>query len=237
MIDQGLLMRLAEPAVACALDYAGRREGLAVAEKTRGQFASEADEAVEQVIRMNLNAVFGDVALLGEEGGGGLDAQGSGWVIDPIDGTSNFLRGLPLWGISMGYVARGEVVAGLIALPELGVTLCAARGAGVWRNGAPFVPPDAPAIRLMALGENDHETGAETDARAEGLREAGYAVTRYGCATFSLASAALRWTDGYVEHGCRLWDIAAGMVICREAGLSVAAAEIAPARWSIEVRG
>jgi myo-inositol-1(or 4)-monophosphatase len=89
---------------------------------------------------------------------------------------------------------------------------------------------------LIALGENDFEPGPTTDARAQALREAGFAVARYNCAVFALASAALGWTDGYIEHGCGLWDIAAGAVICREAGLAVTSQEIAPDRWSIDAR-
>jgi len=236
-IDPALLARLAEPAVACALDFAGRRGEMPVEEKTRGQFVSQADRAVEDVIRATLRTEIGEAALLGEEGGGALDGEGTGWVIDPIDGTANFLHSLPLWGISIGYLERGEAVAGLIALPELGVQLSAVRGDGVRRNGAPFVRPAPPAIRLIALGENDFEPGTATDARAQELRAAGFGVVRYGCATFSLASAALGWTDGYVEHGCGLWDIAAGIVICREAGLTVASEEIVSGRWAIDARG
>nr|WP_250890430.1 inositol monophosphatase family protein [Sphingobium nicotianae] len=89
---------------------------------------------------------------------------------------------------------------------------------------------------MIALGENDFEPGPASDERAEGLRALDFAVARYGCASFSLAGAALGWTDGYVEHGCGLWDIAAGVVICREAGLCVTASEIAPGRWSIDAR-
>jgi len=235
-VDHALLLRLAEPAMACALDFAGRRAALPVEEKTRGQFASDADRTVEAVIRATLADEVGAVALLGEEGGGALDEAGTGWVIDPIDGTTNFLRGLPLWGISIGYREAGETVAGLIALPELGILLSAVRGGGVLRNAASFVRPDAPLVRLIALGENDHETGAQTDARAQALRAAGYAVARYNCASFALASAALGWTDGYIEHGCCLWDVAAGEVLCREAGLTVTTGEIAPGRWMVEAR-
>lgn len=232
-VDHGFLEALIGPAIDCALDFASRRGRMHVEEKAPGQFASEADRAVERVIRQAL----GDVALLGEEEGGALDAQGSGWVIDPIDGTTNFLRGLPLWGISIGYVARGEPIAGVVALPELGVMLSAVAGGGTRHNGQPLSrrhPHDM--VRLIALGENDFEAGAVTDERAQRLRAGGSAVARYNCAVFSLAGAALGWVDGYVEHGCGLWDIAGGAVICREAGLAVTMGEIAPGRWHIDAR-
>lgn len=236
-IDHALLEQVMAPAIVQALDFAGRRESLAVEEKTRGDFVSQADREVEQLIRASLHAALGEVALLGEEGGGSLDNHGTGWTIDPIDGTSNFLRGLPLWGISIGYLEQWEPRAGIIALPELGVRLSAVRGAGVHRNGVPFQrPPAPPGVNLFAIGENDHEPGAQTDARAASLRAAGFRVVRYYCASVSLASAALGWTDGYVEHGCGLWDIVAGAAIAREAGLAVDIADIGVGRWSVDVR-
>lgn len=234
-IDVVLCEALAEDAARQALEFAARRENLALEEKTPGQFASEADRAVEQAIAGALRAALGDVALLGEESGGALSDEGTGWVIDPIDGTTNFLRGLPLWGISIGYVEGGAPVAGVIALPALGITLSAIRGGGVRHNGRPFVRPSVHgAVRLIALGENELEPGTVTDARAQAFRDAGHAVARYNCAVFGLAGAALGWTDGYVEHGCCLWDIAAGGLICVEAGLTVSMTEIAAGRYAIE---
>lgn len=234
-IDHDTLIELATPAIAKAADFAGRREALIVERKTRGDFVSEADRDVEALICASLRGRFGNVALLGEEGGGSLDADGSGWAIDPIDGTTNFLRGLPLWGVSLGYVDRMEPVAGLIALPDLALTLTAVRGGGVRRNGILFKrPPVASDVRLLALGENDYEAGTMVDARAERWRRKDYGVVRYGCATISIAAAVFGWTDGYIERGCSLWDIAAGAIIGREAGLRVEMGEIAPGRWAFE---
>lgn len=234
-IDHALLEALIAPASACALGFAARRSEMSVEEKSPGQFASEADRTVEQIIRRTLFETLGDVALLGEEEGGGLDADETGWVIDPIDGTTNFLRGLPLWGISIGYVIQGAPMAGVVTLPDLGIVLSAVERGGIRCNGASFERPQAHgAVRLIALGENDFEPGDVTDERARSLREAGFAVARYNCAVFALTSAALGWTDGYIEHGCGLWDIAAGAVICREAGLAVTCQAIAPDRWSID---
>ena len=76
-------------------------------------------------------------AIIGEEQGGSLGRDVTGWAIDPIDGTSNFALGLPLWGISIGYLENGYPRLGAIALPELGLTLSAASGSGMRLNGAP----------------------------------------------------------------------------------------------------
>jgi myo-inositol-1(or 4)-monophosphatase len=89
---------------------------------------------------------------------------------------------------------------------------------------------------VIALGENDFETGPETDDRAQALREAGYSVVRYRCAVFALVNAALGRLDGYIENGCGLWDVAAAWVICEEAGLTVEVEKVAKGRYSITAR-
>ena len=224
-------------AVGIGLDWSARRSELSIDEKSAGQFASNADLEIEDLIRTRLAQEFPGDAMIGEELGGDLSADQSGWAIDPIDGTSNFILGLPIWAISVGYIERGKSVLGAIAVPELGVTLSAQDGKGLRINGS--ANPGAPApssVRTMSLGENDYEAGAETDARAETLRQNGYNVVRYRCAVFSLAMSALGRLGGYVEHGCGLWDIAAAEVICREAGLHVSTKQIAQGRYAIDAR-
>ena len=231
---------LVRPASNLALSFARQLGQMEAEEKSPGQFASEADHAVERLIRIGLRTKLGEVAVIGEEGGGSLDQTTSGWAIDPIDGTSNFLRGLPIWGISVGYLDQGRSVAGVISLPALGVTLTARLGGGVTLNGSRLRPADqskTSGIKLIALGENDFEAGPETDARAQHFRERGFAVVRYRCAVFALANVALGRLDGYIENGCGLWDIAAAWIICKEAGLQIEVQEVAPGRYSVEAFG
>ncbi len=224
-------------AVEIGLGWSARRSELSIDEKSAGQFASNADLEIEDLIRARLTQEFPGDAIIGEEFGGNLSADQSGWAIDPIDGTSNFILGLPIWAISVGYVAQGKSVLGAIAIPELGVTLSARAGKGLRINGkANLSSRAASSVRTMSLGENDYETGAQTDARAETLRQDGYSVVRYRCAVFSLAMSALGRLSGYVEHGCGLWDIAAAEVICREAGLDVSTERIAAGRYAIDAR-
>lgn len=216
------LKEIISPAIALSKDYAARREMLDINEKSAGQFVSEADEAIETAIRNAIKLHHGNVAIIGEEQGGSLGSEVSGWAIDPIDGTTNFLRGLPIWGISVGLLENGVSVAGAIALPDLGLLIISEPDAPLELNGNSFERPRTPlGGKLIALGENDWETGQQTDARAKKLRSEGYFVVRYRSAVFSLACAALGKIDGYVEHGCGLWDVAAGSVICARAGLKV----------------
>ena len=101
-------------------------------------------------------------------------------------------------------------------------------------NGHSFIrPKGSPGGKLIALGENDFESGDRTDARASELRKLGFTVVRYRSAVFSLACAALGRLDGYIEHGCCIWDIAAASVICHEAGLSVTATSLGGERFAI----
>lgn len=217
--------------------WAAKRETLGVDEKSAGQFATEADRDLERFIRAELNAAFPSAAVIGEEYGGSLSNSATGWAVDPIDGTTNFILGLPIWGISIGYLENGESVLGGIALPDLGLSLIAAKGRGLIVNQKQtrIAPPSA-RVKSISLGENDFEAGTITDARAEQFRAEGHSVVRYRCAVFSLAMSALGRLSGYIEHGCGLWDIAAADVICREAGLTVQTSILGPGRYAIDAR-
>ena len=211
-----------------------RRAELVLDEKSAGQLASTADLEIEHYLRDALADRFPGTAAIGEEMGGTLTEDEAGWAIDPIDGTSNFVLGLPLWGISVGYRSGGASVLGAIALPALGLTVSAADGSGLRVNGAPAAPERGSPVKLISIGENDFEPGPDTDARAQAFRDKGFAVVRYRCAVYSLAMSAMGRLGGYVEYGCGLWDIAAAEVICREAGMRVATKQIAPDRYAIE---
>ena len=219
------------------LRWSRKRDALSLDEKSAGQFASNADLEIERFVREELSERLPGQAIIGEEFGGDLHAQQSGWAIDPIDGTSNFALGLPIWGISVGFLERGTSAIGAISLPDLNLLLSAETGGGLRVNGTPVTSTQAhPAIKLIALGENDFEPGPVTDDRAQRFREQGYAVVRYRCAVFSLAMSALGRLGGYVEQGCGLWDIAAADIICREAGMEVSSATISPGRYAIDAR-
>lgn len=224
-------------AAAQALRWSGNRSQLVLNEKSAGQFASDADIDIEGQLRRELSRAFGDTHIIGEEMGGELAPDSTGWAIDPIDGTSNFLLGLPMWGISVGYFDQGRSILGAIALPELSLILSAAKGQGLRVNQLPVrSAARIPSVKVIALGENDYESGPQSDLRADALRDEGYAVVRYRCAVFSLASAALGRLSGYTENGCGLWDIAAAEIICREAGMTVHTSNISEGRYHVDAR-
>src|SRR5690349_14810664 len=126
-----------------AADDAGRfalghfKTGLAVEAKADGSPVTIADRGAEERLRKTLAAAFPADGILGEELGETSGASGRRWIIDPIDGTQSFIRGVPLWGVLVALEDRGECVVGVVALPALGETLWAVRGGGAFMNGAP----------------------------------------------------------------------------------------------------
>lgn len=210
-----------------ALRLFGARDDLNLSAKAPLDFVSEADREVERFFQDALAVAFPGQPLIGEEYGG--ETSPDCWVVDPIDGTANFLRGSPLWGISLAHMRDGQPDLGVIHYPVLGLTLSAETGSGLWIDGKP-ARRDArfDAARVVAVGENTRWT-PEAMAEIElHLRKARWGVTGYRCASISLGFAALGRTDGYIERYTSLWDLAGGVVICAEAGLTV--------RWGGEIK-
>lgn len=126
-----------------AADEAGRfalghfKTRLAVEAKADGSPVTVADRGAEERLRRVLGAAFPADGFLGEELGAADGSSGRRWIIDPIDGTQSFVRGVPLWGVLVALEDRGECVLGVVALPALGETLWAVRGQGAFVNGTP----------------------------------------------------------------------------------------------------
>lgn len=129
-------MHAVEQATGLAMAYFNDRHTLDITTKSAQDLVSRADFEVEQLLRAELSKHFPDDTILGEEMGGEFITDG--WVIDPIDGTGNYLRGTPLWGIAVAYMSAGEPEIGVVAYPALGYTLAARTGDGLLRNGVPL---------------------------------------------------------------------------------------------------
>ena len=202
---------------------------------------TEMDRRSEALITERIRAVRPGDTVLGEEGGqtlGGPDApSGSGvrarvrWVVDPLDGTVNYLYGLPDWAVSIAAEVDGTVLAGVVAVPHRGETFTAVAGQGAWlrRDGDP-----ANAIRLhcttgVPLGRALVGTGFAYDPevrRVQGEIVAALLphvrdIRRGGAAAVDLCSVAAGRLDAYFERGLHYWDYAAGGLIAREAGAVV----------------
>lgn len=128
--------RIAQEASLLALDYFRRLSESEIGEKRPQDLFSEANREVGNLIRQRLEHHFPQDAIIGEEHGG--EPCASYWSVDPIDGTSHFLRGSSLWGISVGYVIDGEPVMGVIVHPALNLMLSGGKETGLYLNGEPF---------------------------------------------------------------------------------------------------
>jgi myo-inositol-1(or 4)-monophosphatase len=182
---------------------------------------TEADRACERLVREQLLGARPDDGIVGEEGSTSAGTSGVVWIVDPIDGTVNYLYGLPHFAVSIAAEVHGEVVAGVVLAPALGLEYAATRGGGATCNGREIHPRDvAPmAERLVATGFS-YERPART-------RQASYIarllprirdIRRLGSCALDLCGLASGTVDAYVEEGAHIWDHAAAGLIVAEAG-------------------
>ena len=184
---------------------------------------SIADEEAEQTCRTLLAQARPDYAFLGEEGGvsGGRDSSRQ-WIVDPLDGTTNFLFGSPLWGVNVALAQDGKVIAGVTYLPMLDELYVAETGKGTWLNGRRVHVSTRATLAESVLscgipfnGKPDHPVFAREMARltdhVSGIRRTG------ACAVDMAWVAAGRW-DAYWERMLNAWDMAPGVILVQEAG-------------------
>ncbi len=201
-------------------------ENLQVSMKGAGDFVSRADIAAEQIIKSELMNARPTYGWLGEEGGGeeGKDPTRR-WIVDPLDGTTNFLHGLPHWAVSIALEHKGQVVAGVIYDPSKDEAFFAEKGEGAWMNES----------RLRVSGRDKmiealFATGLPFGGRADlpetlqdlaRLMPTCAGVRRFGSAALDMAYVAAGRFDGFWERRLNAWDLAAGIIILREAGALV----------------
>lgn len=217
-----LAIELAQQAGEIALRHF-RQPDLAVSNKGLQDFVTVADHAVEQFLVERLAEAFPEDAVLGEEGGlrGNEDAGRPCWVIDPIDGTDNYRRGLAMWCISIGLLIDREPVMGVIHCPVLGELFSARQSAGAFCNGKAITvsKETEPTRSRINLGYSRKRVPPATHAaQVERLLQAGCEYSRLGSAAIGLASVASGRYEGFWEAHINAWDVAAGICIVREAG-------------------
>lgn len=202
-------------------------ENLQVSAKGPGDFVSRADRAAEDILRTDLMEARPNYGFLGEEG---TEIDGKDptrrWIVDPLDGTTNFLHGMPHWAVSIALEHKGEIVAGVVYDPAKDEMFYAEKGAGAWLN-------DSQRLRVSArarLSEAVFAAGLPPDGGKylpamlrdlARLMPACSGMRRFGAASLDLAWVAAGRYDGYWEYNLKPWDIAAGILIAREAGAIV----------------
>lgn len=192
----------------------------AVEAKAPGDLVSDADRAVEVTLCRLLARHFPDDAVLGEEMGG--QAEGRFWAVDPIDGTANFLSGLPFWTISLGLIDQGEPVAGGILAPALGLMAVGLATGPLQVSGlSPGSRAADPAC--VGIGRNPRWAAADRHAVEAAIEASGHAPRLFGSCALSLMLVATGRLAGYVEPRVGgLWDCAGGLALCRAARLPTA---------------
>ena len=216
--------------------HMNKLDALNIVEKDRMDYASEVDGLAEEAIVKELRKAYPECAVLGEEGGLQKGrpgaARGPGampratWVIDPLDGTSNYLHGWPHWCVSIALVENGEPQHAVIYDPLRNELFTATRGAGAQLNERRIRVSDRKELKgaMLVTGFPPRErvrAGAQLECVRELLRDA-EDIRRTGSAALDLAYVACGRADAYFESGLKNWDLAAGVLLVREAGGRVA---------------
>lgn len=218
-----LMVKAARAAGNVLLRHMYKLDALNVVEKDRMDFASEVDELAEKEIVKEFRRSTPDYAILGEESG--FSGKGNSrytWVIDPLDGTSNYLRGIPHFCVSIGLVENGEPIHGVIFDPLRNELFTSSRGSGTVLNEKRVRVADRKDLNgaMLITGFAPRErsrTSAHLKCLDSLLTEA-EDVRRTGSAALDLAYVACGRADAYFEAGVKPWDIAAGALMVREAG-------------------
>ncbi|NEX48533.1 inositol monophosphatase family protein [Pseudotabrizicola algicola] len=199
-------------------------ENLQVSAKGPGDFVTKADREAERMIREDLMGARPTYGWLGEETGAAAGADPTRrWIVDPLDGTTNFLHGMPHWAVSIALEHKGEIVSAVVYDAAKDEMFWAEKGSGAWLN-------DSRRIRVSgrrAMSEAVFATGVPFGARKTlpatlqdlaRLMPACAGVRRWGAAALDLAYVAAGRYDGYWERELNAWDVAAGILLVKEAG-------------------
>src|SRR5437764_12026617 len=208
----------------------GEVEHLQVSLKGPANFVSLADKRAEEMLYSDLAKARPGYGSTGEEGGSreGADKTHT-WIVDPLDGTTNFLHGIPQFAISIGLRREDTIIAGVIYNPANDELYIAERGKGAFLNdqrlrvaGRRRLDECVVACGLPHIGRGDHE---EFRREMTAIQDRVAGLRRFGAASLDLAFVAAGRLDGYWERNLSPWDIAAGQIMIREAGGTVTSIE------------
>lgn len=237
MVDPVELRRLAEDAARAAgallLDGMDHVRTDVQTKSTSTDMVSEMDRAAEALIVDALLGARPDDGMVGEEGTDRPGTSGVRWVVDPLDGTTSYLYGLPGFGVSIAAEHQGVVVAGAVFDVVRGALYAATRGGGATLDGRPISasPATVLATALVATGFSyESERRARQAAVLVEVLPRIRDIRRFGAAAVDLCYVACGRVDGYYERGLAPWDLAAGGLIAAEAGAVVTDFDGGPAR-------
>ncbi|MBY4641415.1 inositol monophosphatase [Gluconacetobacter entanii] len=209
-------------AAALAMKMRPAPGGPQATQKAAQDWLTETDGAVEALISQRIGELFPEDGFQGEEEG--RTRTGSlRWVVDPIDGTSNYARGRNRWCISLGLMDGDTPVAGIIEAPALRETYTAVRGHGAFLNGQPIhaSPVSDPATSLIEMGWSNRVGPGVFQQKIDAILGLGAMPRSGGSGAIALAEVACGRQDGYLEMSINLWDVAAALILLEEAGARV----------------
>ncbi|MBI1301981.1 MAG: inositol monophosphatase [Alphaproteobacteria bacterium] len=219
-----VMMRASEKAARSLIRDFNEVENLQVSQKGPGDFVSAADRRAEEIIFEELKKARPDYSFLMEESGKveGKDSEYR-WIIDPLDGTMNFLHGLPHWAISIGLEYRGEIVAGLIHDPVKDEIFYAEKGKGSYiKNKGRLRVSGRSDLMISAIAtgapRRSQESKDQFIAEYNLMMKIAPGLRRFGAASLDLAYVAAGRYEGFWERNLKPWDVAAGVLIVKEAG-------------------
>ncbi len=213
-------LKAAEEASKVLMEYFGKLSSLEIEEKSKNDYVTEADKKSEMVIIKTIQGYFPQHTIIAEENGG-KEGNEWKWYIDPLDGTKNFIHGLPVFCVSIGVERGDELVAAVIGAPALGEVYVAEKGSGAYCNGKRINVSNRPFDEaLVATGFPFRGKNLLDDYlvcfKEVFLKVSG--VRRCGSAAMDLAYTAKGVFDGFWEMSLHPWDIAAGVLLVEEAG-------------------
>ncbi len=201
------------------------RDDLTIEKKGYADFVTKVDKEAEQTIIQKIQSSYPDHSFLGEEGGIVSGNDEFLWVIDPLDGTSNFISGIPHFAVSIALIYKGKLDQGVVFDPIRGELFTASKGSGAQLNGYRIRASKAKdlnnTILATAFPFRDKENYDTEMARFSRVFKDAGDVRRSGSAALDLAYVAAGRFDGYWEKGLKSWDIAAGELLAKEAGALV----------------
>jgi myo-inositol-1(or 4)-monophosphatase len=201
----------------------GEVQNLQVSMKGPGDYVSQADRKAEEIVKAELMRARPEYGFLGEEGGvtEGTDGQHR-WIVDPLDGTTNFLHGIPMFAVSIGLERQGQIVAGVIYNPAMDELYTAERGGGTFLNDRRLRVAARNKLTDAVVGTGVPHLGRGHHGnylvQLRNIMGEVSGVRRMGSAALDLAYIAAGRLDGFWEEGLYPWDMAAGIIMIREAG-------------------
>jgi len=215
-------MEVVKTAAAYVREQHQNRQGFAIQEKGKQNFVTEVDREAEQILVSGLSALHPEAGFIAEEGTSSTQGEKYNWIIDPLDGTTNFIHGVFPFAISVGFTDKTEVVAGIVYEFGLDEYFYAWKGGGAWLNGSQVRVSEVDRVNQSLIATGFPYTNftylEQFMSSMEYFMHNSHGLRRLGSAATDIAYVACGRYDAFYEYGLNPWDVAAGMLLVKEAG-------------------